>query len=144
MRTFKSIPWLAYGHDQDLAGWIIKDIVINEHFRLIGQETSTQGVFIGGLFYYLLVPFYFFAGMDPFGGFYLVTIFGVFTIFSFYFVFSKVFGQKEGLLAAFFYSLSFYMVMNDREVVPTMPVLLWSVWYCLQRLPDWKTPDEHG
>ena len=44
-------PW---GHDQDLFAWIAKDIIIDDHLRLIGQETSIIGVFIGPIFYYLV------------------------------------------------------------------------------------------
>jgi hypothetical protein len=31
-----------YSHDNDLAGWFIKDVVIDHHPRLIGQETSMK------------------------------------------------------------------------------------------------------
>ena len=118
-----------YSHDQDLAGWFIKDVVIDKHMRLVGQETSTQGIFIGPIFYYLQIPFYVFTGMDPIGGTYLVTILGLLTIVSFYYVLLKIFNKQTGLVAAFIYSLSFYTIYNDREVVPTMPVILWSVWF---------------
>jgi 4-amino-4-deoxy-L-arabinose transferase-like glycosyltransferase len=129
LRIYQPGQLFMYGHDNDLAGWIIKDIVVNRHLRLIGQETSTQGIFIGPLFYYLLIPFYLLFNMDPIGGVMLVSLLGVFGIASFYFVFSKVFEEKTGLIAAFVYALSFYMVFNDREVVPTMPVVIWTVWF---------------
>lgn len=129
LRIYKAKELFLYSHDQDLAGWIIKDILVNKHPRLIGQETSTQGIFIGPLFYYLLIPFYLVFNMDPIGGVFLVTLLGLFAIFSFYFVFSKLFNQKAGLVAAFLYAVSFYTVFNDREVVPTMPVIVWSAWF---------------
>ena len=129
LRTFQLKERFLYGHDQDLASWFIKDVVIDKHFRLIGQETSTQGVFIGAFYYYLLVPFYIMSAMDPIGGTYLVTLLGIIGIISIYFVFSKVFTKDTGLIAAFIYSVSFYTIANDREVVPTMPVILWTVWF---------------
>ena len=129
LRVYKPAQLFLYSHDQDLAGWIIKDIVVNGHPRLIGQLTSTQGIFIGPLFYYLLIPFYLAFNMAPIGGVVLVSLLGLFSIFSFYWVFSKVFNERTGLIAAFLYAVSFYTVFNDREVVPTMPVIVWSVWY---------------
>ena len=129
LRIYNAQELFLYSHDQDLAGWFIKDVLVNKHLRLIGQETSTTGIFIGPLFYYLLIPFYFIFGMDPIGGSYLVALLGVFTIFSFYFVFRKIFNEKAGLFAALLYTFSFYTIFNDREVVPTMPVILWSVWF---------------
>jgi 4-amino-4-deoxy-L-arabinose transferase-like glycosyltransferase len=129
LRIYESKSLFLYGHDQDLQAWIIKDLLVNKHLRLIGQETSTQGIFIGAFFYYLLIPFYLIFGMDPIGGVALVTIIGVFTIWSFYFVFLKVFEKRTGLVAALIYAISFYTIFNDREVVPTEPVIIWTVWF---------------
>lgn len=123
------MEFFAYSQDNDLAGWFVRDVVENRHLRLLGQETSTQGIFIGPIYYYLLTPFYLIFNMDPAGGVFFITLLGVFAIISVYFVFSKTFSQKMGLIAAFLYSVSFYTVLNDREVVPTMPVITWSVWF---------------
>ena len=129
LRLYHGAELFNYSHDQDLAGWIIKDVLINHHFRLIGQLTSTPGVFIGPLFYYLLIPFYVLFKMDPIGGIYLATGIGAFAIWSCFYVFSKVFNEKVVLISALIYALSPYTVFNDREVVPTMPLMLWSVWF---------------
>ncbi len=129
LRIYGSLQNLAYSHDQDLQAWFIRDVLENRHLRLIGQETSTQGVFIGPLYYYLLIPFYILFDMDPVGGIVLATILGLITIWSFYFVFKKIFSERIGLLSAFFYATSFASVSNDRGVLPTTPVYLWCVWY---------------
>ena len=129
MRVFNARELFYYSHDNDLAGWFVRDVVVNKHLRLIGQETSTQGIFIGPIYYYLLIPFYLMFNMDPFGGVVLITILGMLSILSIYFVFKEIFDTKVGLIASFIYSISFYTVFNDREVVPTMPVIAWSVWF---------------
>src|SRR3972149_8552210 len=129
LRIYNVREAFLYSHDQDLAGWIIKDVVVNHHPRLIGQLTSTDGIFIGPIFYYFLIPFYLLAKMDPIGGVFAVSVLGLITIASYYFVFSRVFGKVTGAVAGIIYAASYYMVFNDREVVPTMPVMLWAVWY---------------
>jgi 4-amino-4-deoxy-L-arabinose transferase-like glycosyltransferase len=129
LRLYRLAELFNYNHDQDLAGWIIKDVLVNHHFRLIGQLTSTAGVFIGPLFYYLLIPFYLVFKMDPIGGTYLMTILGVVAVWSCYFVFSRIFNTKVGLISALIYAVSPYTIFNDREVVPTMPLMLWSIWF---------------
>lgn len=129
LRVYKPLEFFMYSHDQDLTGWIIKDILVNKHLRLIGQLTTSPGIFIGPLYYYLQIPFYLITRMDPKGAIVLITIFGVASIFSFYWVFSRIFNKRVGLIAAFIYSFSLYIVFIDREVVPTTPVMLWSVWF---------------
>lgn len=129
LRIYKPADYYIYNHDGDLASWIVKDVVVNHHFRIIGQETSVHGVFIGPFFYYLLIPFYLMGKMDPIGGVYLSALIGFFSIFSYYYVFSKMFGKKTGLVASAIYALSMSIALTDREVVPTTPVMLWSVWF---------------
>lgn len=129
LRSYNPLELFMYGHDQDLAGWFIKDVLVNHHLRLIGQETSSQGIFIGPLYYYLEIPFYWVANMDPKGALILSIILGAITIYSFYYVFKKIFSTNVGLIASLIYSMSMVIVFTDREVNPTMPVMLWSVWF---------------
>jgi 4-amino-4-deoxy-L-arabinose transferase-like glycosyltransferase len=129
LRLYNGKEWFVYDHDQDLAGWVIRDIVLNQHLRLIGQLTSTPGVFIGPLFYYLLIPFYLAFNWDPLGGVFLVAILGLFAIWGTYFTLSKIFNKNVGLIGAILYAVSPYIVFNDRRVVPTMPLMIWSTWF---------------
>jgi len=133
LRLYKPLQLFMYSHDQDLLSWFVKDVVYDKDLRLIGQETSVKGVFIGPLFYYAMIPFYLISGMDPTGGILFITVIGAATILSIYYICSKMYSNRVGLIASFLYSISFYTVMTDREVVPTTPVILWSVWlfYCL-------------
>ncbi|KKQ95787.1 MAG: 4-amino-4-deoxy-L-arabinose transferase and related glycosyltransferase of PMT family-like protein [Candidatus Woesebacteria bacterium GW2011_GWB1_43_14] len=128
-RAYRSRELFMYSHDQDLLGWFIKDVLINHDLRLVGQETSIKGIYIGPFFYYLLIPFYLIFKMDPIGGVYFSIILGVISIWSVYFVFSKILSKSIGLAGSFIYAISFYTVFTDREVVPTTPAMLWTVWY---------------
>lgn len=128
LRVYQAREFFLYSHDQDLAGWIIRDI-LSGHLRLVGQETSQHGVFIGPLFYYLLVPFYLLAGMDPIGGVVMVTLIALVSMVSIYWVVARIFEEKTGLVAALLYATSFSIVLTDREVVPTTPVMLWTIWF---------------
>ncbi|EKD94560.1 MAG: hypothetical protein ACD_26C00034G0095 [uncultured bacterium] len=129
LRVYNFKSYYVFSHDQDLASWIVKDIVVNGHLRLIGQETSSQGVFIGALFYYLQIPFYMLLAWNPLPSVFLSIILGVFATYSVYFVFSKIANSKIGLIGSFIYAISALIVFTDREVAPTMPVMLWTVWY---------------
>lgn len=144
LRLYKFDELFSYGHDQDLLGWTIRDILENKHLRLIGQETTNQGVFIGPLFYYLLIPFYLITKMDPIGGIIYSTLIGMASIFSFYYVFKKIFSENVGLIASLIYSISFYTIFTDREVVPTNSVMLWSVWYLYSLYLLYKSDPKKG
>src|SRR3989338_4359605 len=119
-RTYLAVERFEFGHDGDLYSWIVKDIVVNHHFRLIGQLTSAPGIFIGGLFYYLLIPFFLLSNMDPIGTTSFAIIIGLVTIFSLYFVLSKLFKTEVGLIASFLYATLLTTVNADRWIVPTV------------------------
>ncbi|MDD2822912.1 MAG: glycosyltransferase family 39 protein [Candidatus Daviesbacteria bacterium] len=128
-RIYKLEIFYPFGHDQDLFAWVAKDIVADHHFRLIGQETSVNGVFIGPIFYYLIAICFALFNMDPMSANIPTTIFSLLTIFSIYFVFSKFFNKTIGLVGAFIYAVSPGIVFLDRWVVPTQPTILWTTWY---------------
>ena len=128
-RTYKATERFEFAHDGDLYSWVVKDIVINHHIRLIGQVTSAPGIFIGGLFYYLLIPFFLLSKMDPIGTVYFSIVLGLITITSLYFVLTKLFKEEAGLIGAYLYATLLTTVNVDRWVVPTITTNLWVVWY---------------
>lgn len=128
-RTYKVIDRFEFAADGDLYSWIVKDIVVNHHFRLIGQLTTAPGIFIGPGWYYLITPFMMLTKMDPVGAVIPTVILGVLTVFSYYFVFTKLFNKKVGLIISFLYAILLNAVQLDRKVVPSTPTVLWHVWY---------------
>ena len=128
-RTYDLVNRLEFAHDGDLQAWIVKDIIVNKHIRLIGQLTSADGIFIGPFYYYLLIPFYLLTNMDPIGATIPIIIISILTIVSYYFVFAKLFKKEIGLIIAFFQAILIPHVLTDRSVVPTVTTPLWSIWY---------------
>lgn len=128
-RSYQMVERFEFAHDGDLYSWIVKDIVVNHHFRLIGQLTSAPGIFIGSLFYYLLIPFFLLSNMDPIGVTYFAILIGLSTILSYYFVLKKLFKTEVGLIAAFLYAALLTNINADRWVVPTITTHLWVIWY---------------
>jgi 4-amino-4-deoxy-L-arabinose transferase-like glycosyltransferase len=129
MRGWQAKERFYYAHDNDLAGWIVKDIVVDGHLRLIGQQTSAVGIFIGPLFYYSLIPFYLLANMDPAGSLMYSILIGLAAVASIYYVVNKVFGSSSAGFAALLYAGSELIAKTEREVVPTTGVMLWSIWF---------------
>jgi 4-amino-4-deoxy-L-arabinose transferase-like glycosyltransferase len=129
MRGWQAKERFLYAHDNDLAGWIVKDIVLDHHFRLIGQETSQKGIFIGPLFYYSLIPFYLVTNMDPIGSLGYSLIIGLVSVASLYIVVYRLYGSRGAVIASLIYAGSFLISQTEREIVPTTSVMLWSIWF---------------
>jgi 4-amino-4-deoxy-L-arabinose transferase-like glycosyltransferase len=129
LRIYKFSSFFQFGHEQDLQAWIVKDILADKHPRLIGQETSIVGLFIGPLYYYLLVPFFAAFRMDPRASIIPITAISMTTIASVYFVLRELFSKKTGTAGALLYAVSPAIVFLDRWAVPTQPTLLWAIWF---------------
>lgn len=119
----------AYDHDSDLSSWIVKDIVFDKHHRLIGQLTSAPGVFIGSLFYYSLIPFYASTNFDPIGTVAYSWVVGIIGTLSMYYVVSRIHGKKAGIIGTIIYSGSYGIGITERQVVPTMWIFVWTIWF---------------
>jgi len=114
---------------------MVKDMLVDHHFRLIGQQTSEPGIFIGPLFYYSLIPFYLLGGMDPAASVAFSWLIGLISMLSLYYVMRKIHGYKPALISTLIYAVSFLIVITERDVVPTTPVMLWTIWayYAIHR-----------
>ncbi|MEK7164163.1 MAG: hypothetical protein AAB768_03420 [Patescibacteria group bacterium] len=121
VRTYDFKYRFNYTHDADLAAWVVKDIVVDHHFRLIGQLTSSSGIFIGALYYYLQIPFFWLSGMDPVGTIWLSVGVSLLGIASAWYVL--------GTYGSLIYAVSWLVANTEREIVPTVPVFLWSIWF---------------
>src|SRR3989344_1570965 len=128
-RSYQLIERFSYAHDTDLSAWIVKDMIIDGHPRLIGQLTSSPGIFIGPLFYYQLVPLYLISGMEPAATLFYPLFVGLFSIFSLYYITAKIWGRTPAALAALLYAASFLISQAERSMVPTTPVYLWTIWF---------------
>lgn len=129
LRGYSIVDRFYFAHDGDLFSWTVKDIIVNHHLRLIGQQTSSNGIFIGPLFYYSLVPFFLITSMDPKGSLIFVLLLSILTMASYYYVFKKLFDTTTGLVATFLQAALFSRVSYDIWVVPTVTSSLWEVWF---------------
>lgn len=128
-RNYKVVARFDFAHDHDLYSWIARDIIINHHFRLIGQLTSADGIYIGPLYYYINIPFFLLFNMDPVGSIIPISILGLLSIISIYFVIKKLYNQEIALFTMLFYSASWHILQLDRRIAPSTSTYLWSIWY---------------
>lgn len=142
-RAYRFSEHYSFDVDHDIYSFIVKDIVVDKHLRLIGQLTSVEGLFVGPLYYYLLVPFYLLFNMDPLAAVTPAILIGLVTLISIYFVFSEFFGKLNGKIGALLYATSMPIAFQDRWVVPTQLIFLWSIWYLYLLLSILKGKNNH-
>lgn len=136
-RSFEFASHFAFDADQEINSFIVKDILVDRHIRLIGQMNSIQGFFAGALFDYIQVPFFWLFKLDPIASIIPTILIGVLTVISIYFVFNKFINKNAAKIGSLLYAVSIPIVITDRtSLVPSQLVFLWSIWflYCLFKI----------
>lgn len=128
-RFYNGFNWFDFAHDGDLYSWVVKDILVDGHIRLIGQLTSTPGIFIGSFFYYSIVPFYYLGQMSPLSLVFYSIILSFIVLISYAYVFRRLFDTTSAFIACFLQAVLMSRVMYDRWVVPTVLSSLWEIWF---------------
>jgi 4-amino-4-deoxy-L-arabinose transferase-like glycosyltransferase len=108
---------------------IVKRIIVDHKFTLLGPTASVGGFFLGPIYYYFMVPFLWISHLDPVGPAIMVALFGVATICLVFKVGKDFFDARAGLIAASCYACSPLVIRYSRSswnpnVVPFFSILL--------------------
>ncbi len=116
---FYKLPEMAnFDFDQEYASNFAYSVLKEYPIQLIGQGLSIQGLFMGPIYFYYLVPFYAFSNLHPIGGYIGSVVLGLITVFTYFWVGKKMFGTTAGLIAAFFRGILFSFIDIDWSMTP--------------------------
>jgi hypothetical protein len=107
----------GFDHGRDyLAAYAIAEL---GKLTLIGPEIGAgaagiNGIFHGPGYYYLLAIMYKLFGGDPYGGLFLMFVFGVATLIAMYFLTRNMFGQAVAMFSLFLVGISPLIVSQSR------------------------------
>lgn len=139
---FYRLPEMAYfDFDQEYAANFSYDVLREFPIRMIGQGLSIEGLFMGPLYFYYLVPFFALFHLHPLGGAVGSVFLGLGIVAAYYFYGNKLFGKPAGLIAAFFGAVLFSRLESDWSATPAFSseLLVLVTWYCFYQYWQGKT-----
>jgi len=139
---FYRLPEMAFfDFDQAYAANFAYDVLRDFPIRMIGQGLSIEGLFMGPLYFYYLVPFYALFNLHPLGGAVGSIFLGLGMITAYYFIGKKLFGKPAGLIAAFLGAILFREIESDWSATPAFSskLLVLITWYCFYQYWQGKT-----
>ena len=133
LRFWRLAEMASFDFDQEYASNFAYSVLREFPIQLIGQGLSVQGLFMGPLYFYYLVPFFAVFSLHPIGGAVGSVILGLGIIVAYYYFGTKIFGKPAGLIAAFLRAVLFEKISNDWTIVPaySSELLVLVTWYCL-------------
>lgn len=129
MRFYKIREYLTFLGDEGRDVLVVKRMLIDGKFTLLGPITSVGSIYMGPAYYYMTAPFLYLWRFDPVGPAIMVASLAIVTIYLIYRIGSDYFHPVVGLVAAFTYSISRLAVVYGHSswnpnVVPFFSVLL--------------------
>lgn len=106
LRLYRIDQYMIFLGDEGRDAQIVREMVSIHHFPLIGPPTSVGNIYLGPLYYYIMLPPMFLFNFSPVAASAMVGVIGVMTVALIYYLGKNFFNRKAGLLAAFLYAIS--------------------------------------
>lgn len=113
-RLYRLDQLLGFYYDQGRDALRVQDILQLKDLPAIGPTTGIAGLFLGPFWFYLLAPFYWIGKGSPVVAASFISLFDVAAVFLLYWFGKEFYNRKIGLLAAFFWGFSYYLVRSAR------------------------------
>src|SRR3990167_9278603 len=128
MRLYRISEYLTFLGDEGRDVLVVKRMLIDGKFPLLGPITSVGSIYMGPVYYFLMAPFLYLWRFDPVGPAVMVALLSLCTILIIYKIGKDYFHSAVGLIAAFTYSIARLSVVYGRaswnpNVVPFFSVL---------------------
>ncbi len=129
LRLHNIAGYMTFLGDEGRDVLVVKRMIVDHKFTLLGPTASVGGFFLGPLYYYLMLPFLWAWGLNPVGPAVMVALFGVATIYLVYLTGRVLFDRWVGIIAASLYAVSPLVIAYSRSswnpnVVPFFATLL--------------------
>lgn len=115
LRLWRISEYMTFLGDEGRDVLIVKRMIVDKKFTLLGPTTSVGGFFLGPIYYYFMLPFLWLFRLDPTGPAVMVALFGVATIFLAYQTGKEFFNEQVGLIASSLYALSPLVIAHSRS-----------------------------
>lgn len=143
LRLYKIDAYMTFLGDEGRDVLVVKQMIVDGKFTLLGPTASVGGFFMGPIYYYFMAPFLWAWKLNPVGPAIMVALFGVVTVWLIWKVGSDQFSKRVGLIAALLYTLSPVVISFSRSswnpnIVPFFALLMmYFLWQVVER-DEWK------
>lgn len=114
-RFYKIDQYMTFLGDEGRDALVIRGILVDHHIPLIGPPTSVGNMYLGPLYYYMMVPPMMIFWMNPVAAAGMVALVGVLSVIIIYYLARVWFGTEAAVLAATLYTFSPITITYSRS-----------------------------
>jgi len=136
LRVYRQDQLLGFYYDHGRDALKAAKMLSFKDLPAIGPTTGLSGIFLGPFWFYFIAPFYFVGQGDPAIAAACVGFVDSLTIVLLYIFGKRFFNKKIGLISAFLWSTSYYLVRSSRWFSNPSPVPFFTMLLILA-LAEW-------
>jgi 4-amino-4-deoxy-L-arabinose transferase-like glycosyltransferase len=143
LRFYRLEDYMTFLGDEGRDALVVKRILVDHKFTLLGPATSIGNMYLGPLYYYFMIIPMALSGLNPLGPAMMVALFGVITVFLVYKITKEWFGEIPAFVASSLYAVSPSVIANTRSSWNPNPmplfslILVYSLYKTLKGNPKW-------
>lgn len=115
LRLYRISDYMTFLGDEGRDVLVVKRMIVDHKFTLLGPNASVGGFFLGPIYYYFMLPFLWLWRLDPSGPAVMVALFGLATIYLVYRMGRDFFHPLVGLIASSLYAISPIIIAYSRS-----------------------------
>ncbi len=137
LRFYKIGDYMTFLGDEGRDAVVVRDMILGRKFTLLGPGTSVGNMYLGPLYYYLMIPALALANFSPVGPSVMVGLFGIATVFLIWWIGRQWFDRVSALAVTILYAISPTVITYSRSswnpnIMPFFALLsmyaIWKVW----------------
>jgi len=137
IRLYKIDGYLTFLGDEGRDVRVVRDLITRFDLIFIGPQTSIGNMYLGPLYYYMMAPFLWIAGLSPVGPAVMVAFISTLTIGLTWWVTRSWFTPFAGIIAALFFCFSPVSIIYSRASWNPNPMPLFALLACWSIYKVW-------
>lgn len=114
VRLYRIEDYLHFLGDEGRDVLVVKRIIVDHEFTLLGPITSVGSMYLGPIYYYFMIPFLFLFNMNPVGPAVMIALLSLATIALIYKMGIEFFTWGAAIIASLLYSFSPLVIVHSR------------------------------
>jgi len=115
LRLWRIYDFAVFLGDEGRDALVVKKMIVEHRFTLLGPMTSVGNMYLGPVYYYMMIIPLWLTRLDPVGPAMMVAIIGVLTVLLIYLTGRDFFDKLVGLTAALLYAVSPLVISHTRS-----------------------------
>jgi 4-amino-4-deoxy-L-arabinose transferase-like glycosyltransferase len=131
LRLYRLPELTTFAGDQGIDLLVVKRMVIDHRWTLLGPKTSIMSIYNGPIYYYLISPVLYLSGLNPLSVSYFMVCLWLGAIFLTHILGKEIFSRRAGALAALLFSLWPIAIEYSRPSFNSFPTPFFAALFLL-------------